>query len=602
MREATLDYMKTFLEQVYSPGSFLPAEVVEMMVKVTREAGREVAVCLNRKNRVVSISLGDDRSVPIADAEGRRGTVRLSGIRLLHTHPNGSVLPSPVDLNSLKSLRLDAMAVIGVRDCSERVLASDDWTKWISGASVTLLRRDANGQLEETETEGPYHKLQFGRFDQLFDQIAEIDRTARETLVAVQEEAERALLVGVVPEQKENLRDPEEELRELKELAESAGAVVVGSYTQKRAAPDPRYYIGRGLAEELSLERQARNASLVIFDDELSASQIRNLEDVLGARVIDRTALILDIFARRAKSREGRLQVELAQQKYRLPRLMGMGTSLSRLGGGIGTRGPGESKLQSDRRHINRRIHYLESQLREVSSRRQVLRKERKKKELPVIALVGYTNAGKSTLLNALCNADVFVEDKLFATLDPTVRKLAMAENRDFLLVDTVGFIRKLPHDLVEAFHSTLEETIYADLLLQVMESDCPNPEEQLDIVEQVLQEIGAQDRPRYLVINKIDRTGGLASFQPKGGFRKVFAVSALTGQGLEELRDGMTSFFTRIERNVTLLVPYSEGWVLPYLHEHGRMEQEEYTEQGALVTGRLPEDYYYRVKQWEIL
>lgn len=616
VRRVTLEYMESFLDTEWSPGSFLPPEVVEMMVRVTLEVGREVAVCLNRKNRVVSISLGDERSVPIPEGPSRRSETRLSGIRLLHTHPNGTVLPSQVDLNSLQNLRLDAMVVLGVREplrdasgdpngdasCElSRPASCEAWEKAISGASATFLCRDAAGQLRETETEGPYHRKQLGRFDQLFARLEEIDRAAGDAYTVLQEEAERALLVGVVPEQREALRDPAEELRELKELAESAGALVVGSYTQRRAAPDARYYIGRGMAEDLALERQARNASLVIFDDELSASQIRNLEEILGTRVIDRTALILDIFAGRAKSREGRLQVELAQQKYRLPRLMGMGTSLSRLGGGIGTRGPGETKLQSDRRHINRRIHYLESQLREVSGRRQVLRKERKKKELPVIALVGYTNAGKSTLLNALCNADVFVEDKLFATLDPTVRKLATNDSRDFLLVDTVGFIRKLPHDLVEAFHSTLEETIYADLLLQVMESDCPNPEEQLEIVEQVLAEMGAQERPRFLVINKIDRTEGKAGFTPKGHFRRIYPVSALTGQGLEELREGMMAFFTKQSRNVRLLVPYSEGWVLPFLHQCGQVDVEEYTETGTKVQCRLPEEQYYRVKKWEM-
>lgn len=245
-------------------------------------------------------------------------------------------------------------------------------------------------------------------FDNIFDDLLEIDRTAAaygNTTQKIKRERERAILVGVLPENKQFTGDP---LAELHELAESAGAEPVEHFTQKREAPDARTYIGRGLAEELSLKRQALNVSLIIFDDELSASQIRNLENITGARVIDRTALILDIFASRAKSREGRLQVELAQQKYRLPRLMGQGTSLSRLGGGIGTRGPGETQLETDRRHIKRKINYLEAQLREVKERRGVLRKERQKKEIPTVAVVGYTNAGKSTLVNTLCNSDVF--------------------------------------------------------------------------------------------------------------------------------------------------------------------------------------------------
>lgn len=370
IRTSLLERMKEFADNTYSPGSFIPKEILTMMTDATCETNKEIAVFLDRKNRVIAIAIGNDKSVPLPELEGRKSSLRLSGIRCLHTHPNGTVRPSNVDLQSLKTMRYDAMVVIGI----------DPEKKRSCGASVTLLARDKNGVLNRTETIGPVSTARIVYFDNIFDDLLEIDRTAAaygNTTQKIKRERERAILVGVLPENKQFTGDP---LAELHELAESAGAEPVEHFTQKREAPDARTYIGRGLAEELSLKRQALNVSLIIFDDELSASQIRNLENITGARVIDRTALILDIFASRAKSREGRLQVELAQQKYRLPRLMGQGTSLSRLGGGIGTRGPGETQLETDRRHIKRKINYLEAQLREVKERRGVLRKERQKK------------------------------------------------------------------------------------------------------------------------------------------------------------------------------------------------------------------------------
>ncbi len=592
VRDSLLQSMKEFLENTYSPGSFLPEEIVQMMTDATCETRKEIAVFLDRRNRVAAIAVGDDRSVPLPETEGRRSSLRLSGIRCLHTHPNGSVRPSEVDLQSLKTMRYDAMAVIGV-DLEKRR---------VSGASVTVLVRDDRGALTKTESKGPVTASRLSYFDSVFEELNENDRAASafgSTLHPLRQEKERALLVGVLPENGRLL--PGDPLAELRELAESAGAEPVGQFTQKREAPDAKTYIGRGLADDLSLQRQALNAELIIFDDELSASQIRNLEQITGARVIDRTALILDIFAARAKSREGRLQVELAQQKYRLPRLMGQGTSLSRLGGGIGTRGPGETQLETDRRHIKRKINYLEAQLREVKERRGILRKERQKKEIPAIAVVGYTNAGKSTLVNALCSSDVFVEDQLFATLDTSVRRLVSPENRDFLLIDTVGFIRKLPHDLVEAFKSTLEETVYADLLLHVV--DCSNPDFEacIDTVEQILKEIGAGDRPRYLVLNKTDKAP--EEIQPSSrtasGYGKVFRISAARGDGLESLRKEITEYFTRVDQKYECRIPYADAGLVSYLHVHGTVECEEYGENGIYVKGKIPPEQYENIRSY---
>ena len=590
VRTSILERMKDFIDNVYDPGSFVPTDISEMMKEVTIDTNKEVAVFLDRKNRVLAVALGDDRSVSLPELEGRRSNLRLSGVRCIHTHPNGGTRPSDVDIQSLKSMRYDAMVVIGVD--TERKIAT--------GVSAAVLSRNDTGLFVDFELHGPYAYWKKHNLDSIFDDLAIKDREASEfssNSQKVKEDTERAILVGVVPDGMHVIGNP---LAELQELAESAGAVVVGSFTQRRETPEAKTYIGRGLAEDLALRRQGLNADIVIFDDELSASQIRNLENIIGARVIDRTALILDIFAARAKSREGRLQVELAQQKYRLPRLMGQGTALSRLGGGIGTRGPGETQLETDRRHIKRKINFLEAQLREVKERRSVLRKERQKKEIPTVAVVGYTNAGKSTLVNALCESDVLAEDKLFATLDTSVRRLVTPENRDFLLIDTVGFIRKLPHDLVEAFKSTLEETVYADLLLHVV--DCSNPDFEacIDTVEGILKEIGAENRPRYLVLNKIDKAPADVFPSPRivQGYGKVFRVSAVNGDGLDELREQTINYFVRADKKFDIVIPYSNGGLLSYLHNHGKVELEEYTESGIHVKGKIPPEHFSKISR----
>lgn len=589
IKKSTLAYMESFIDAVWEPGSFLPGEVLDMMEAVTLETGREVAVALDRKNRLVSISIGDDKSVILDENDLRRGEKRLCGTRLLHTHPNGSILPSEVDINSLKVNRYDAMVVIAV---TER-----ETFRGINGASVTILQRDESGELTLHETIGPEPRRNFKNFDSLFERIRDIDKDIQIT-DKLQEDSEKVILVGVLDIRKDYGPEP---LAELAELAGSAGAQVVGEVTQRRDAPDSKYYIGGGLAKDLSLQRQALGASTIIFDDELSPSQIRNLENITGARVIDRTALILDIFAARAKSMEGRLQVELAQQKYRLPRLTGRGIELSRLGGGIGTRGPGESKLTTDKRHISRRIHYLEAALKDVTARRELMRKERTKKEVPTIALVGYTNVGKSTLLNTLCQADIYAEDKLFATLDTSVRKMVTEEKRDYLMIDTVGFINKLPHDVVEAFKSTLEEALYADLLLVVVSADDPDPDGQLSIVEDILKQIGAEDKPRYLVINKMDRAPEGFDFYPSGTYGKIFNVSAHTGEGLSELKAGIIRYFTRTEMTFDILVPYTDGKMQAFVHDKCQIISEEYTETGVHFTGRIPQELYYRLEAYKI-
>jgi GTPase len=425
------------------------------------------------------------------------------------------------------------------------------------------------------------------RLDALAVLVAEREKAMGAVIHENADEEERAILVGLETTGGRliNGRSPgERSLDELEELAATAGAITLQKVLQRKTTQDSGYYIGKGKVEELSLLRQALNANVIIFDDELSGAQVRNLEAVVGVKVIDRTMLILDIFAQRAGSREGKLQVELAQLKYRLPRLIGLGTQLSRLGGGIGTRGPGERKLDVDRRHIRRRMHYLEDELKVVGTRRTYLREGRKRNALPVIALVGYTNVGKSTLMNRLCNADVFTENKLFATLDPTTRKLVLPDEREALLIDTVGFIRKLPHDLVKAFKSTLEEAVYADILLHVVDASSEEADEQIAVVNDILNNLGALQKESILVLNKIDLGGEEPRISGSKPGQKTYPVSAVTGQGLAQLLEGLQGMIPSTEVEVKVEAPYNQGWIAPYIHENGRILEESYTETGSLI------------------
>lgn len=391
---------------------------------------------------------------------------------------------------------------------------------------------------------------------------------------------ERAILVSVDTGE----FDAEVSLDELEELARTAGAQVEGRLIQKREAPDKATCLGSGRVEELAQICENTGAELVIVDRELSATQQRNLTDALPCRVVDRTTLILDIFAARAHSAEGRLQVELAQLQYLLPRLAGQGTALSRLGGGIGTRGPGESKLESDRRHIHRRINALRQQLREVEGRRENRRARRRKDGVRTVAIVGYTNAGKSTLLNALTGAGVLAENKLFATLDPTARALRLPDGREVLLIDTVGFVRRLPHHLVEAFRSTLEEAVEADVILNLCDASSPEAAEHLEVTRGLLQELGCTERPILQVFNKCDIAFTEASRLPGDALR----ISAKTGAGIPALLEAVAAALPPDRRRVKLLLPFSQGGLAQRCREEGAVEQESYGPDGLSMTVTL--------------
>lgn len=405
------------------------------------------------------------------------------------------------------------------------------------------------------------------------------------------EPRERAVLVGLG-----------DDLDELAELVHSAGGQVVGQVVQPLERPRAAYYIGKGKAEELRALVWELSADIVVFDDELTPAQARNVEKLVEVPVIDRTQLILDIFAQRARSKEGKLQVELAQLTYLLPRLVGAGIELSRLGGGIGTRGPGETQLEVDRRRIRRRIADIRSELTDVRRTRAVQRQGRRRSGLPLIALVGYTNAGKSTLMNALTDADVHAEDLLFATLDPTIRKVTLTDGREALLADTVGFIRKLPHQLVAAFRATLEEVEDADVLLHVVDASQPDVEEHVAAVEAVLDELNVLDKPMVTAFNKLDSAANPRAVHERAQATPYgVAVSALTGDGLDELRDMLTTALPNAFQRHRFRIPYSAGGALSAIKEHGHVIELEYGDDAVLVEAEVEPKLAGRLQQYAL-
>ncbi len=407
---------------------------------------------------------------------------------------------------------------------------------------------------------------------------------------------ERAVLVGLDADcftQAETAT--EETLEELEALLETAGGFCTGKVLQSRHTPDPHSFIGEGKAQEVRMLVEATASTMVIFDNELSPGNIRALEDILGVTVLDRSALILDIFAQRAKTREGRLQVELAQYKYLLPRLSGMGASLSRQGGGIGTRGPGETKLESDRRHIRERISRLQQELEQVRQVRSVQRERRMKNSVPVVAIVGYTNAGKSTLLNQLTGAGIPANNRLFDTLDTTSRQLTVSDNLDVILSDTVGFIAKLPHHLVDAFRATLEELEYADLLLHVIDASDPNREEHIEVVDKLISKLAKPGTPVLRCYNKADLVEAVEI--PVGA--DVVAISAKKGLGMDNLLSAIEKALGKALHKVKLLLPYSMGGMVETLHSNAKVNNVEYTGDGIQIDAVLDDILYGRLKQY---
>ena len=404
----------------------------------------------------------------------------------------------------------------------------------------------------------------------------------------------RAVLVGVDTDE----YDFEESMRELEELARTAGAEVICVITQGKSYIDKAHCVGKGKLAEIAEYCQKEEPDYVIFDHELTGSQLRNISEAIDTDVLDRTMLILDIFAKRAMSKEGKLQVELAQQQYRLPRLMGIGKSLSRQGGGIGSKGPGETKLETDKRYIQSRILTLKKEIAEVRKTRALHRKHRQKEGTPTVAIVGYTNVGKSTLLNTLTDAGVLSEDMLFATLDPTARALLLPDGRQLMLVDTVGLIRRLPHHLIEAFSATLEEASNADLILNVCDLSSEKMQDQIDVTKKLLEEIGAGDIPVINILSKADKV----SSPPLAMNEDTVVISSVTGFGLDSLLKAISKKLKPTHRDMALLIPYDKGGLISQIREGGKVYSEDYTADGTLVRANVDIRIIPKLEEFEIM
>lgn len=575
IRTTVLTRIAAIYDLKMAAGEFASHALVDELAALTGLIRREISVYIGRDGAVEDVSIGDSGKVNMPNMRLVRNADRLSGVRCVHTHPSGDGRLSGVDLGTLRSMRLDAMAALGVNEAGE---ATSFYAAFL-------------GEMREEEREvlvaGPFRPYRLPQ-RQLMDEIRIADeRLKSSTKETAEARPERAILVGI-----ENA-EGYDTIAELAELAKTAGASVVAREQQRRRPVDNATYISSGKAEELALLGSELEADLFIFDDELSPMQQRNLETTLGVRVIDRTALILDIFAQRAQSREGKLQVELAQLKYGMTRLAGQGLALSQQGGGIGTRGPGEKKLEVDKRRIRRRIYELGEELKEVEKQRSLRRDRREKNPLPLIALVGYTNAGKSTLLNAISDAGVLAEDKLFATLDPVVRQVTLPGGTQALVSDTVGFINKLPHDLVEAFKSTLDEVARADLILHVVDASSPYYDSQMAVVEDVIAGLGAAETPRINVYNKLDKLAAQPAAKREAAF-----ISAAKGEGIEALLS-RAEHTLGAERTVAeLLIPYDKYEAVALIRAEGRILSETHEEEGTRIRAQLPQNAMHKLKR----
>lgn len=571
------------LQKLYDMQSpqLVSQELAVKLADITEYINREISVYITRSGQIIEIAVGDNATVELPSFSGRRGAGRLSGIRCIHTHPGGNPYLSGVDISALKNNKYDAMVAIGV--------VSPDFTK--SELTFGLITGIDSNENYTAECYGPY-SIEDAENINFVNTVSTIERILNKQTgtASLQVMSERAILIGMEWGRNDSLWTVDDSLEELKQLADTAGATVIKKFIQKRPKPDPAFFIGRGKVQELALYAQQENIDLCIFDDELSPAQQRNIESVMGIRILDRTALILDIFAQRARTNEGKLQVELAQLQYTLPRIMGKGLMLSRLGGGIGTRGPGETKLEVDRRRIRDRIAFIKDQIEKVKAVRSLHRSKRKKNNVFEVSLVGYTNAGKSTLLNTLTNSDIYAKDQLFATLDPTTRQLTLPNKQEIIITDTVGFIQRLPHQLIAAFRSTLEVVTEADLLVHVIDVSHELYKEQAAAVHEVLKEIGAETKPVITVYNKIDKLPPDSKLADRLALEEdTVCISAAKKLNLESLQQMIESHLKSKAVEVTLCIPYAETAKAAQLHETANVLEQEYTENGAVMKVILP-------------
>ena len=550
-------------------------ELAEAMLTISEEIRREVAVFIDRSGQVLMVSVGQADKAPVLALSKRRWQYGYAGVRCVHTHPGATAHLSDPDLSALKNLRYDCMIAIARPQGKLR-------------ASVAMLE-PVDGMLADARIVGA-NDLDWATFTRLplaAQLLAYEGQLARQNTVATGSDKERAILIlqpeGCNQEEAATARE------ELEELASTAGLEVVDVVVQRVRAGQHR--LGGGKLEELAMCVQNEAADVVVFDQTLTPSYNQLLSDRLGVKVIDKTVLILDIFAQRARSREGKYQVELAQLNYLLPRLTGMGTALSRLGGGVGTRGPGETKLETDRRHIRRRIHHITKELESVRSNRELQRSARMKQQGLTVALVGYTNAGKSTLLNCLTDDNIYAADQLFATLDPTTRRLELDGDAVLLISDTVGFIRDLPSQLLEAFKATLEELQYADVLLHVVDVAKAGIDERIHVVEEILMSLGLAEKTHILVCNKIDLCDEPPVFSSGLAYQQKCFISCETGQGLDELLNLLKNLAQSADVSFEMVLPYdsSQGQRIAQAHQFGRVLEETYDEGGARLRVQMP-------------
>lgn len=581
------------LEELYKINvpkySVCTEDMINIISRLSSQIEREISVGINRKGKVISVAIGDSSSVeiPLIDIHEKR----LSGIRIIHTHPSGVSRLSALDISALMKLKLDTIMAIAVEDGKAK------------DASLGFCYVENEILISE---EAPHLTIDQCLQINILDKINHVEEVIKTSNVE-EDDSERAILVGC---------DTRESLDELEELAKACDIPTLEKVFQNRSKIDASFYIGRGKVLEIANIRQLTRANLVIFDDELSGAQVKNLEANLGVKVIDRTTLILEIFSRRAKTREAKIQVELAQLKYRAARLMGLGTVMSRTGGGIGTRGPGEKKLEIDRRHIRERIYDLQAELKKIKKIRETQREKRSKDKTSQVSLVGYTNAGKSTLRNTLCAESastlatqakdkVFEADMLFATLDTTTRAIKLPDNRDITLTDTVGFVSKLPHELVEAFKSTLEEVIYSDLLCHVVDASSDNAQEEIIAVEKVLGELKALESAKILVLNKIDKADEekLNELEAKYSsiYNKVVKISARERINLDELLEAISEELPYTLKSKEYIIPYTAQQVVAYLHRNANVSEEEYREDGTYIKAEVDEEVENKCREYEL-
>lgn len=584
------DFILKELDSIYditvTKNRVIEPEIIALIASISSRINREINVAIDRRGNIVEISIGDSSSVqlPLLNVQEKR----LSGIRVIHTHPNGNPNLSSIDISALTKLKLDCIAAIGVIE------------EKITGVVMGFCNVDGD-ELSHEVTE-IMNIPEFIDYDFLY-RIEEIESILKKRNI-VENDDEYAILVGI---------DNDESLDELAELARACNVKVVGKFFQKKSKIDPCYFIGTGKVIELARFKQIKKANLIIFDEELSGLQVKNLEEVTGCKIIDRTVLILEIFATRARTREAKIQVELAQLKYRSSRLLGFGTTMSRTGGGVGTKGPGEKKLEIDKRRIRETIHDLKQELEKIRKTRVTQREKRDESGIPKISLVGYTNVGKSTLRNLLVSMytadntskkeDVFAENMLFATLDITTRAITLPDKRVASLTDTVGFVRKLPHDLVEAFKSTLEEVSFSDLIIHVVDISSDTVVEQIKAVENVLSELNALDKPTFLALNKCEMATPeqIANIKEKFSNYQMIEISAKQNYNIDKFLDMTVSLLPQTTRKCTYLIPYTDTSMGAYLHRNAIIQSEEYEGEGVRIVAIVNDEVSNRCRKFMV-